>query len=446
MPDPGSPFRGAGGLGTGDTSGTLCAIVDCNSFYCSAERVFRPDLWKKPVVVLSNNDGCIISRSDEAKAFGVGMAGPYFQEKHLIEKHQIEVFSSNYNLYGDMSIRVMDTLRTLSPAVEVYSVDEAFLDLGHIPPEDITAYSRHIKETVEQWTGISVSIGVAPTKTLAKLANNLAKKNKQATGCVYILATEQEQRIALQQTRVNAIWGVGGAYAGKLINMGITSAWELRNMSEEWAHKHLGGVVGTRLIKELRGQPCIEMKNPLDVKKMIATTRMFGEPVNNITDIKEAVATYTSRAAEKLRRQQSAATMVSVFIVARGQDHQADFNRGATISSYVTLPAATSVTNELIKPAVQLIDQLYEPGTFYKKAGVLLSGLVPDSSIQANMFVPETKNNGRMLMGMIDNVNFSMRDDVLKFATSGTTRNWKMRQELRSQRYTSRWEELFEVR
>lgn len=437
-PDLSPPFRGTGGS-------ILKAIVDCNSFYCSAERVFRPDLLHKPVVVLSNNDGCIISRSDEAKAFGVGMAGPYFMAKPLIDKHGIEVFSSNYNLYGDLSMRVMDTLRTLSPSVEVYSVDEAFLDLGHIAPEDIPDYSRHIKDTVEQWTGISVSIGVAPTKTLAKMANNLAKKNKQATGCVAILATEQEQRKALQQTRVGGIWGVGGAYAGKLVNLGITSAWELRNMSEEWAHKHLGGVVGVRLIKELKGQPCIEMKNPLEVKKMIATTRMFGEPVNNITDIKEAIATYTSRAAEKLRRQQSAATAVSVFIVAREQDHQADFNRGATISSFTTLAAPTSITNELIKPAVQMIDRLYETGTYYKKAGVMLSGLVPDSSIQANMFLPETTNNGRVLMDMVDNVNFSMRDDVLKFAASGTTRNWKMRQELRSPRYTSRWDELFEV-
>jgi len=441
QPDLSLPFRGTGGSGTGG----LKAIVDCNSFYCSAERVFRPDLWNKPVVVLSNNDGCIISRSDEAKAFGVGMAGPYFQAKPLIEKHQIEVFSSNYNLYGDMSMRVMDTLRTLSPSVEVYSVDEAFLDLAHIAPEDINAYSLHIKETVEQWTGISVSIGVAPSKTLAKMANNLAKKNKKATNCIYVLGSEKEQRQALQQTRVSGIWGIGGAYAVKLINMGIISAWDLRNMSEEWAHKHLGGVVGTRLIKELKGEPCIDMKNPLEIKKMIATTRMFGEPVNNITDIKEAVATYTSRAAEKLRRQQSAAGTISVFIVAREQDHNANFNRGATISSSITLPAATSITNELIKPAVQLVDRLYETGTYYKKAGVMLGGLVPDSSIQANMFLPDTKNNGRMLMGMIDNVNFSMRDDVLKFATSGTTRNWKMRQELRSPRYTSRWDELYEV-
>jgi len=433
------PFRGTGGM---------LAIVDCNSFYCSAERLFRPDLLHKPVIVLSNNDGCIISRSDEAKAFGVGMAGPYFQAKPLIERHQIEVFSSNYNLYGDMSMRVMETLRALSPSpqhVEVYSVDEAFVDLSQIGAKDLAAYSLYLRETVEQWTGISVSIGVAPTKTLAKAANNLAKQNKQASNCVYVLATAEEQRIALQKTRVGNIWGVGGAYAGKLLNMGIITAWELRNMSEEWAKQHLGGVVGARLIKELRGQPCIEMKNPLETKKMIATTRMFGDAVNNISDIKEAVATYTSRAAEKLRRQQSAATVVSVFMVAKEEDHQASYHRGTSISSFITLPAATSNTNELIKPAVALIESLYRRGTWYKKAGVVLSGLVPDTSVQANLFVPPAQNNRRRLMGMMDNVNFSMRNDVLKFATAGTTRNWKMRQELRSPRYTSRWEELYTV-
>ncbi|MEO6315991.1 MAG: Y-family DNA polymerase [Chitinophagaceae bacterium] len=428
-----------------DRAARFTAIVDCNSFYCSAERVFRPDLLRKPVVVLSNNDGCIISRSDEAKSFGVGMAGPYFKVRHLIEKHAISVFSSNYNLYGDMSMRVMDTLRTLSPSVEVYSVDEAFLDLGHIPEKDMAAYSLHIKERVEAWTGISVSIGVAPTKTLAKMANNLAKKNKKATNCIYILADEAAQRVALQQTRVGDIWGVGNAYAGKLLNLGVISAWDLRNMSEAWAHHHLGGVVGARLIRELKGEPCIERKNPLETKKMIATTRMFGTPVNNIADIREAVATYTSRAAEKLRRQQSAATIISVFIVAKDQDHQIDFHHGSAVSSCITLPAATAVTNELIKPAVQLIDRLYEPGTFYKKAGVMLSGLVPDTSVQSNMFLAGAKKGSSMLMNMMDNVNFSMRDDVLKFATSGTTRNWKMRQELRSPRYTSRWDELYEV-
>ncbi|MFT3937105.1 MAG: Y-family DNA polymerase [Chitinophagaceae bacterium] len=428
----------------GDRGG-MYAIVDCNSFYCSAERVFRPDLQRKPVVVLSNNDGCIISRSDEAKNFGIGMAGPYFMARHLIEKHDIAVFSSNYNLYGDMSMRVMDTLRTLSPKVEVYSVDEAFMDLSHIDAKDLPAFSEHIRETVETWTGVSVSVGVAPTKTLAKLANNLAKKDKQKSKCIWVLATEEDQRIAMEQTRVGNIWGVGGAYANKLLGLGIVSAWELRNMSEEWAHRHLGGVVGVRLIKELRGEPCIEMKDPLDTKKMIATTRMFGDPVNDIASIKEAVATYTSRAAEKLRRQLSAATMVSVFIVAKEQNHNIDFRHGPNIGTYTTLPVATSITNELIKPAVQLVDRLYRRDTYYKKAGVMLSGLVPDASIQANAFLPETKNSSRKLMGMIDNVNFSMRDDVLKFAASGTTRDWKMRQELRSPRYTSRWDELYEV-
>lgn len=421
-------------------------IVDCNSFYCSAERLFRPDLLRKPVVVLSNNDGCIISRTDEAKAFGVGMAGPYFMAKPLIDKYGIEVFSSNYNLYGDLSMRVMDTLRTLSPSVEVYSVDEAFLDLSHIDPKEIPAYSMHIRKTVEQWTGISVSIGVASTKTLAKAANHLAKKNKAATQCVYILADAVQEQRALQQLRVSSLWGVGRAYAQKLENLGIVSAWDLRNMSEEWAYRQLGGVVGTRLIRELRGQPSIDMRDPLESKKMIATTRMFGDPVNNITDIKEAVATYTSRAAEKLRRQQSAASMISVFIVAKEEDHMADFHRGNSISDYTTLPSATSATHRLIKPAVEIVDRLYETGTWYKKAGVMLSGLVPDDSIQANLFAAEQVNEQRLLMDMVDNVNFSMRDDVIKFASSGTKRDWKMRQALRSPRYTTRWDELFEVK
>lgn len=426
------------------------AIVDCNSFYCSAERLFRPDLLHKPVVVLSNNDGCIVSRSDEAKALGVPMAGAYFEAKPIIQKYGIAVFSSNYNLYGDLSWRVMETLRILTgdynnKKVEVYSVDEAFIDLGHIKEEDLYKEAMRIRQTVEQWTGISVSIGVAPTKTLAKLANYLAKKNKAATQCVKVLATRDEQVKALKETRVGNLWGVGGAYASKLINMGITSAWELSNMPEEWAHRNMGGVMGIRLIRELNGIPGKDMDQPLTNKKMIATTRMFGSPVTNINDIKEAVATYTSRAAEKLRRQRSAANIISVFIVPKEQQYNINFRRGPTISSYITLPSATSITNELIKPAVKLVDELFENGRTYKKAGVMLSGLVPDESIQGNLFVEPSKNQGRLLMDMIDNINFSMRDDVLKFASSGTTRDWKMRQELRSKRYTTRWDELFEI-
>jgi DNA polymerase V len=425
------------------------AIVDCNSFYCSCERLFLPHLDKKPVVVLSNNDGCIVSRSDEAKSIGVEMAGPYFKAKPLIEKYDVATFSSNYNLYGDLSWRVMETLRMLvgKENVEVYSVDEAFLNLDEFARGGLQEAGLRIRETVEQWTGIKVSVGVAPTKVLSKVANHLAKKNKEATNCVVVLDTKEKIITALQNTPIGEVWGVGRQYADKLRNMNaVFTAFDLTKKTEEWTHKNLGGVVGVRLLKELKGEPVNEMNDELTVKKMIATTRMFGNPVKKIGDIKEAVATYTSRAAEKLRRQQSAASIISVFVVPKEQSHNTYFRHGPTVSSYVTLPVATSSTNELIKPAVQLVDKLYEHGRLYKKAGVMLSGLVPDSTIQGNLFLPENKNCERRLMDMIDNINFSQRDDILKFAASGTQRNWKMRMEMRSPRYTSRWDELFKVK
>ena len=427
----------------------MTAIVDCNSFYCSCERLFRPDLLNKPVVVLSNNDGCIISRTDEAKQAGIGMAGPYFQARGLLEKNGVAVFSSNYHLYGDMSWRVMETLRMLMGGgktgrdkVEVYSVDEAFLDLDGIVPGEAESFARHIRETVEQWTGISVSVGVAPTRTLAKIANHAAKKNKQSTGCVQVLLSDDSRRMALQQTRVDGIWGVGRSYAERLINWGITSAWELSNMPPEWARKNLGGVVGVRLIRELRGEPSIAIEEELTDKKMIATTRMFGRPVTDLCDLQEAVATYTSRAAEKLRRQQSAARIVSVFIVPRDMDHREDFSHGASIHNRTILETATSLTHQLIKPAICLVGQMFQEGTTYKKAGVMLSGLEPDQSIQGNLFGQASAHSDRFLMAAIDNVNFGIREDTVKFASSGMKRNWKMRQELRSPRASTRWHEM----
>ncbi len=433
-----SPFRGSGGY----------AIVDCNSFYCSCERVFRPDLWNKPVVVLSNNDGCIVSRTDEAKKLGVGMAAPYYQNKDVIEKNDIAVFSSNYNLYGDLSMRVMDTLRHLvgEDKVEVYSVDEAFLDLSMVPHEQLYEVAKEIRQTVEQWTGIKVSIGVAPTKVLAKVANRLSKKDKQKTDCIMVLDREEEIINALKQTAVEDIWGVGFRYATKLKQLwSIYDGLQLRNMSEDWARVYLGGVVGTRLIRELKGIPCIEMKNPLEQKKMIATTRMFGKPVHELNDLKEAVATYTSRAAEKLRRQYCAAKLIDVFVVTNDYEgNQYQYNP-QTKHKYIKLLQPTSHTNELIRNAVPLVEKLYKRGSKYLKAGVMLGGLVPDESIQGNIFKKETENHQRLLMEAMDNINFSMRDDVVKYVASGLKRNWKMRQEMRSGRHTTRWEELFEV-
>ncbi len=425
----------------------MYAIVDCNSFYCSCERVFRPELEEKPVVVLSNNDGCIIARCDKAKDIGVGMAGPYFLAKPLILKHGVEVFSSNYNLYGDMSWRVMEVLKTIAGKdnVEVYSVDEAFVNMAGFLPHELRLIAENFKTTIEQWTGVKVSIGIAPTKTLAKLANYISKKNKVKTSCIAVLETEEKMVRALKMVPAKQLWGVGGQSAKKLAQLNILTAWDLRQMPEEWARKTLGGVVGVRLIKELRGEECILLDAYTD-KKMIATTRMFGDAVSSVTDVKEAVATYASRAAEKLRRQHSAASVINVFVVTNEKDSEGpQFKHGPTYSAHKILALPTAVTNELIKPAVQLAESLFSEGKKYKKAGVILSGLVPDNSIQANLF-EAPKSIGRFLMEQIDNINFSMRDDVVKFASSGTKRDWKMRREFISDRYTTRWDELYNVK
>lgn len=423
------------------------AIIDCNNFYCSCERLFRPELKNKPVVVLSNNDGCIISISDEAKKLGIKVATPFFMAKKIIQQHSIATFSSNYNLYGDVSRRVMDTVRTMLPdnCVEVYSVDEAFLDFSHVPLAELSETAFNIRKRVEQWTGISVSIGVAPTKTLAKVANHRAKKNKSKTNCVVVFATAEAITDALQNTPVGDVWGVGSRKALKLNEYGITDAWQLKQMSEEWARKNLGGVVGVRLIKELRGEPCIVMEEQLHDKKMITTTRMFGCQVTEMKDVQEAVATYISRASEKLRRQRSAAKMITVYVVPKEKGEHMKYKHRPTESTSIILPAATSDTALLIKPAMSMVEKLFNKGNIYKKAGVILSGLEPDKSIQSNLFVPPSHNSRRFLMNTLDNINFSMRDDIVKFASSGTTKDWKMRQELRSNRYTTRWEELKQI-
>jgi DNA polymerase V len=337
--------------------------------------------------------------------------------------------------------------------VEVYSVDEAFIDLSEFPPESLYDVAMNIRLTVEQWTGVAVSVGVAPTKTLSKVANHIAKKDKNETRCVTVLETPEKINEALCVTPVKEIWGVGAQYAEKLKGFGIYDAYQLSSMPEEWARKNLGGVVGVRLIKELKGEPSIGLDEELIEKKMIATTRMFGTPVTELKDIKEAVATYTSRAAEKLRRQYSAASVISVFVVPKEKREAGQpFRHGPTVSSAMTLPHATCITSELIKSATALAEKVYHRSiidhktNLFKKAGVMLSGIVPDKTLQGNLFVPGSKNHGRMLMNMMDNINFSMRDDILKFAASGTDRNWKMRQELRSPRYTTRWNELYEIK
>jgi DNA polymerase V len=339
----------------------------------------------------------------------------------------------------------METLRTMLPdgCVEVYSVDESFIDLAHIEPTALQSFTVSLKNIIEQWTGISVSIGVAPTKALSKVANRLAKKNKQVTGCVLILNTDKKITQALQKTPIADVWGIGYQYAKKLSNYGINTAYDLTLRTENWAHQELGGVVGARLFRELKGFPCIDMQSERVTKHMIATTRMFGNPVTTLHELEEAVATYTARAAEKLRRQHAAARGITVLIVPKQEVKGSYYRHGPTKSGAVRLPLATALTNELVKAALELVRSLFEAGKTYKKAGVILSDIVPETVIQGNLFAQAPDNTkARALMEAIDNINFSMRGDILKFAASGTTRNWKMRQEMRSPCYTTRWEEL----
>ena len=422
------------------------AIVDCNSFYCSCERVFRPELAKTPVIVLSNNDGCIISRSDEAKDLGFRMAGAYYQVRHLMKENKVAVFSSNYNLYGELSQRVMMALKSFAgdDNVEVYSVDESFLDLNNIPQVGLTGFCKEVKFSVEQWTGIPVSIGVASTKVLCKVANRLAKKNKIETEGVLVLDSIEKIESALKRTAVGDIWGIGQRFARKLEEQNIMNALQLSQMNEEWGRKNLGGVVGVRLIRELNGEPAIELKDPLTVKKMVTTSRMFGTPVTELSQLKEAMATYASRAAEKLRRQSCAAKDMYVFVVINDYQDVYEY-KPETFGLSIKLPVASSLTNLLIKHALPLVEKLFRKGSKFLKAGIILDGLVPDNCIQSNLFESPPASSNQVLMNTLDNINSSMKDEAVKFASSGINREWKMRQEMRSPRYTSRWEELKEV-
>ncbi|MBA2500057.1 MAG: Y-family DNA polymerase [Chitinophagaceae bacterium] len=425
----------------------MVAIVDCNSFYCSCERLFQPRLHKRPVVVLSNNDGCIISRSDEARQLGIPMAGPYYMAKEVIEKHDVAVFSSNYNLYGDISRRVMETLKQIvgETNVEVYSIDESFLHLDGYSPKQLAKSARQIKETVEHWTGIPVSVGIAPTKVLSKVANRLAKKDPKKYKGVFVLDNPQTIDDALAQTAVKDIWGIGRRYAEKLESQfNLHTALALKKMNETWAGKNLGGVVGLRLWRELNGEPCIELKDQLIKKKMIACTRMFGRPVTSASEIREAVASYASRAAEKLRRQSGAAKMMEVFLVKNDHTDLYTYNPSTDALKFI-LPEATSATHQLINYALSLADKLFNPGSRYLKAGIILSQLVPDKEVQGNLFTQKNKPSVK-LMEVMDNINWGIHKEAVHFGATGLHQKWQMKQEHRSPRYSTKWDELKTVK
>lgn len=422
----------------------MYAVVDCNNFFASCERVFRPDLKNKPVVVLSNNDGCIVSRSAEVKALGVKMAVPYFEVRSILEQHKVSVFSSNYILYGDFSSRVMDTLANFvdrEDDLEVYSIDEAFLNLAPLMAyHDLEKYCAEIKATTERWTGIPVSIGIAPTKTLSKVANEVAKKYKGYNGIFYLDTPARTEKV-LEATPVGHVWGIGYRLAYKLSEYGITNALRLRDADAGWIKKKFGITV-LRTMRELAGTPCFFEGSVPDVRKHIASTRSFGKSVTEFEELREAIATYVSWAAVKLRKQKSAARGLYVFIRTsknqdRPQQHEGTFRE---------LPVSTDSTPELIHFATEMLRGLYHEGYTYKKAGVMLSHISPRNEVQLNAFDKIDREKSGTLMNILDRVNRRDGEGMLKFAATGLTQNWMMRSGMRSPQYTTQWKDLLLVK
>lgn len=415
------------------------ALVDCNNFYASCERLFRPELNGKPVVVLSNNDGCIVARSNEAKALGIPMGAPLFKVKQLIARHRVHVFSSNYALYGDLSHRVMEVLRQMEPDVEVYSIDEAFIALPLSPRWDRVKYAAELRERVRKQVGIPVSIGIAATKTLAKVANRIAKKEPQLRG-VFELTSESEIDRILEKTEVNDVWGIGRRSTEKLNSRGVYSALDLKRADETWIRKQLT-VVGARTVMELNGVSCIALENAPACPKSIITSRSFGHPVTDLDNLREAVITFVSIAGEKLRKQGVEADTLNVFITTGPYDEKACYFNNQTI----TLRQPTSSTAELINAAMQCLKSLYRPGYRYRKAGVMLTGIVKHGYRQQDLFSfsQATSKVDKPLMAALDRINCKWGRSTIQYGiTTAEGKPWMMQHTRKSPAYTTSWKEL----
>lgn len=420
----------------------LFALVDCNNFYASCERVFRPELEGKPIVVLSNNDGCIIARSEEAKALGIPMGQPEFMTRELVEQHHVEVFSSNYTLYGDMSSRVMQVLAQFTPAIEVYSIDEAFLDLGNFFSLDVQQHAKVLRQRVKQWTGIPVSVGIAPTKTLAKLANRITKKLKTRHS-VTLLQDPKEIEEVLASTEAGDVWGIGRRNADKLLGFGIHTALDLAQASDAFIKRHLT-VVGLRTAKELRGESCIDLEQVPADKQNICTSRSFGKPVTQLEHIKEATAYYATQCAAKLRHQQSCAQVLTVNLLAYPRRRESAYYNSKTF----VLPVATNSTLELIHYANLALQPLYKPGYFYKKSSVIVSELCPQANAQLPLLDTIDRSKHQRLMQALDCINSTWGRGTVTAAAQGVYNHvkqpnpWEMKSMKKSKRYTTHLDEL----
>jgi len=411
----------------------MYALVDCNNFYASCERVFNPALEGQPIIVLSNNDGCAIARSEEAKALGIEMGTPAFMIEDLIRANNVRVFSSNYALYGDMSDRVMEILAGCAPALELYSIDEAFLDFTGMPA-DLVALGDELRDTVKRHTRIPVSVGIAPTKTLAKMANRYAKKVLKKGVC--LLATGAEIQQVLAATAVGDIWGIGPERAKLCLRNKIRTAAELAKAPEEWVRKQMS-VVGQRLLNELNGIPSIEWELESPPKKNITTSRSFGNLMTEKKDIIQAVSNYTAACAEKLRAQYSCTKKLHLFLQTnphRIEDKQ--YFRSLT----VPLTVASNHTPELVKIALWALNKIFRPGFNYMKCGVIVQDLVPETEVQAGIFDKRDRPKQKQVMQVLDGINKSFGPDYVHFAVQGYEKRYKLRQGHLSPRYTTRIE------
>ncbi len=415
------------------------AIVDCNNFYASCERLFRPDLKSVPLLVLSNNDGCVIARSQEVKALGIKMGVPLFKIQDEIKRHGIQVFSSNYTLYGDISSRVMHTLEQLSPHVEVYSIDEAFLDLSGIG--SLNDYGQMIKATVLRHVGVPVCVGIAPTKTLAKLANNAAKKFKATQGVVDLREHKRQKRL-MEITPVNEIWGVGRKLTESLNRRGIETAWQLAQMDTHQVRR-LYSVVLERTVCELNGESCLGLEETASAKQQIVCSRSFGERLTHYTALREAVCEFSARAAEKLRRENRLAMMVNVFIRTSPFDETSP-RYDNTATGKLSQPSAD--TSKILELTTRLFDMVWKDGYRYAKAGVMLGDFCSPDNVQPSLFEnQERRQENEALMQVIDTINHSGQGKVW-FGGQRPQKDWFMKQANVSPAYTTRWSSIPEVR
>ena len=418
----------------------MFALVDCNNFYASCERVFRPDLNGRPVVVLSNNDGCIIARSNEAKELGIKMGEPAFKIADFLTEKQVTVFSSNYVLYGDLSHRVMNTLGRFTPELEVYSIDEAFLNLTGLTV-DWEEYARIIRQTVGRQVGIPVSVGIAPTKVLAKVANHRGKKIPGQNG-ICVLDTPRKIGEALETFEVGEVWGIGRQYRKLLNSINVYTAGDFLQLDDDWVRRKMT-VVGLRVKKELAGISCLELELIPPAKKVICTSRSFGHDQTALEPIEEAVATYAARCAEKLRRQQSCAGMLMVFLHTNSfKEDEPQYAKNLVCK----LPVPTNSTIELIHYTSAALRAIYKKGYRYKKAGVIVMEIVPEDRIQGSLFDCVDREKQATVMRKLDEINGKYGRDTLKVAAQGLGQKWKLRQEKLSPCYTTRWQDIIKVR